>query len=334
VVTIFDVAQAAGVGIGTVSRVINGSPLVSPATRARVTQAIDQLGYEPSPVARAFGRRRTQQLELLVPLFVEPFFFDLARGIEDALADLEYSLVVRTIADRADRDRVFEECCRRGRADGVLVIWTPPTESFVERVEAEGYPTVLLNATHRRLSSVAVDHDGSASKAVRYCQRIGHRRIALVDRFVDPFASAGPGVCQAGYRDAMDAASLPIPDDYNRVASLDLETAAATLRHLLDLPEPPTAVIVGSDIQATGALVAARAHGRQVPRDLSIVGYNENSVTRFLGLTAVQVPLRSLAHQATQLLLARLADPEAEPREVILPTEVVVRGSCGPPPGH
>src|SRR4029453_12833261 len=90
----------------------------------------------------------------------------------------------------------------------VLVIWTPPTERFLERVQAERFPTVLLNARHPLLSSVAVDHDGSAGTAVRYCNGIGHRRIALLDRFADPFATAGPGVCQAGYRDAMAAAGL------------------------------------------------------------------------------------------------------------------------------
>jgi DNA-binding LacI/PurR family transcriptional regulator len=127
--TIFDVAREAGVGIGTVSRVLNGSPLVSEATRQRVEDAMTRLRYRPSSVARAFGRRRTERLEVLVPHYIEPFFFELLMGMEDALADAdsEYSLHIRAISDTADRDRVFSECCRKNNVDGVLVLWTPPT---------------------------------------------------------------------------------------------------------------------------------------------------------------------------------------------------------------
>src|SRR4051812_12248659 len=112
--TISDVARAAGVGIGTVSRVINNSPLVSSATRDRVLLAIERLGYRPSPVARAFGRRRTHNLELLLPRFATPFCGELLRGIEDGLQDTDYGIVLRGIDHASERERVFERCCRRG----------------------------------------------------------------------------------------------------------------------------------------------------------------------------------------------------------------------------
>src|SRR3954447_5744222 len=121
--TIDDVARAAGVGIGTVSRVLNGSPLVSDTLPQRVLEGIERLGYRPSPVARAFGGRRTHIIELLVPLFVGPVFLEVLRGIEAALAETDYSLLVRTIDSGADRDRAFERCCVRGRSDGALALW-------------------------------------------------------------------------------------------------------------------------------------------------------------------------------------------------------------------
>src|SRR5947209_14773199 len=105
--TIDDVARAAGVGIGTVSRVLNGSPLVSAALRQRVQEVIERLGYEPSPVARAFGGRRTHIIEMLVPLFIGPVFLQVLRGIDEALAETGYSLLVHTIADAEERDRAF-----------------------------------------------------------------------------------------------------------------------------------------------------------------------------------------------------------------------------------
>jgi DNA-binding LacI/PurR family transcriptional regulator len=331
--TIFDVAREAGVGIGTVSRVLNGSPLVSEATRQRVEDAITRLRYRPSSVARAFGRRRTERLEVLVPHFVEPFFFELLMGIEDALADAdsEYSLHIRAMTDAADRDRVLGECCRKNNVDGVLVLWTPPTEGFVKRLERDRVPAVLVNASHPSLPSVAVDHDRSAAQAVEYCARIGHRRIALVDRFIDPFGQSGAGACQAGYRAAMSVAGAPVVAGYERVVPLTAESAAEAVTHLLEMPEPPTAILVGSDVQAIGALQAARARGRQVPRDLSLVAYNENSVSRYLGLTTIRVPLRVLARQGLQLLLQRVQEPNLAASVTYLDTELVVRGTCAPP---
>jgi DNA-binding LacI/PurR family transcriptional regulator len=329
--TISDVARAAGVGIGTVSRVINRSPLVSKATRQRVQAAIERLGYQPSPIARAFGRRTTHKLELLVPLFAAAFFLDILRGIEAALADSEYTLLMRTIDGPADRDRVFDACCRRRVADGVLVVWTPPTEAFIDHLASEALPAVLLNAVHARLWSVAVDHTAAAHRAVTYCLGLGHRRIALVDRFADPFASAGPGVCELGYRTALADAGLSVPTGYEHLVPLNPHAASSAFRALQALHAPPTAIVVGSDTQAVGVLDAARSAGLQVPRDLSIVSYNDNPVTQYLGLTTMRVPLRDLGRQATAILVAALAEPGAPPTTTYLPAELLVRRTCAPP---
>ena len=329
--TISDVARAAGVGIGTVSRVINASPLVSATTRARVLAAIERLGYQPSPIARAFGRRSTHKLELLVPLFAAPFFLDIMRGVEDALADSDYTLLVRTIDGPADRDRVFSACCKRGRADGVLVVWTPPTDAFIERLAAEALPAVLLNAVNPHVWAVAVDHLAAAHRAVTYCAGLGHQRIALIDRFADPFATTGVGVCQRGYQLAMADAGLAQSADYEHVVPLDPYAAATAFSTLQAMPAAPTAIVVGSDTQAIGVFNAARAAGLRVPRDVSIVGYNDNPIAAYLGLTTMRVPLRALGRQATELLLEALTEPMAAPTTRFLPTELVVRRTCGPP---
>src|SRR5262249_51890398 len=130
--TIDDVAREAGVGIGTVSRVLNHSPFVSHDMRQRVLAAIERLGYQPSRVARAFGRRQTHTLEVLAPLFLGNFFLEILRGIEEALTGDEYTLLARTLATAEDRQRAFEECCSRGSADGALLLWTPPTDALLD----------------------------------------------------------------------------------------------------------------------------------------------------------------------------------------------------------
>jgi DNA-binding LacI/PurR family transcriptional regulator len=329
--TISDVARAAGVGIGTVSRVINGSPLVSAATRQRVQHVIERLGYQPSPVARAFGRRRTHKLEVLLPRFAAPFCHELLRGVEDALLETDYAVLLRSMDTVGERDRAFETCCTRGQADGVLLVWTPPTEEFVQRLHAQGLPAVLLNAAHPRLSSVAVDHDAAARRAVEYCMGLGHRRVAVVDRFADSFAAAGPGICERGYHTALAAAGIEQRPEYELTTEPDPTRGAESVDALLGLPEPPTAIVVGSDLQAIGALHASRLRRRRVPEDVSIVGYNENPISAFLGLTTVRLPLREMARRAAELLLGALVEPGTTPETVLLPTELIVRATCGPP---
>ena len=329
--TITDVAREAGVGIGTVSRVLNGNPFVKAATRQRVLAAVERLGYRPSPTARAFGRRRTHILEMLVPVFASGFLLEVVRGVEAALARSPYTLLVRTIEGADDRERVFGDCCRRTASDGVLVVWVRPTEQFTQRVVAEGLLPVLMNAVDPRLWSVAVNHDVAAEQAVTYCLERGHRRIALVDRLEDPFDPASGGICEHGYRETMAAAGLPAAADYRRLADFSAPGGAAALDSLLALAEPPTAIVAGSDIQAIGIVEAARARGWDVPAELSVIGYNDSDVAQFLGLTTVQVPVREMARQATEVLLSALAQPDGEPKVSYLPTELVVRRTCGPP---
>jgi len=329
--TIADVAREAGVGIGTVSRVLNNSPLVSEQLRQRVLAAIARLEYRPSSAARAFGRRRTQTLELLVPLFIGSLFLELLRGIEDALVGTDYTLLARTMKRAEDRERAFDACCSRSRADGALVLWTVPTRQFVERLAADPFPVVLLNVVDPRLWSVAVDHTAAASRAVEYCLGLGHRRVALVDRHLDVFDSTSPGICGRGFREALAGAGVSLADGYQRMAEPGQAGGARALDALLSLPEPPTAVVAASDEQAVGVFLAARERGWQVPRDLSIVGYSDSQYTQYLGLTTIDVPVHEIGRAATRALLGAVADPSAAPRTIYRPTQLLVRHTCGPP---
>jgi LacI family transcriptional regulator len=329
--TIHDVARAAGVGIGTVSRVLNRSELVSAATRQRVLDAIERLGYSPSPIARAFGRRRTDKLDVLIPAYAQAFLVEILRGIEAALVDTDCTLLVRAIVDADDRDRAFEACCVKGRADGALLVWMPASDSLARRVVEEHFPVLLLNGSDERLWSVGVDHDAAAERAVTYCMGLGHRRIALIDRPADPFGAPISGICRDGYLRALKHGDAPVRDEYQRIAALTPDAGAAATRELLQLSEPPTAVIVASEAQAIGALDAARRDGRRVPSELSVVGYNDNDVARFLGLTTVSVPLRDLGRLAAEQLLALVTGAQAQPQSTYLPTQLTVRRTCGPP---
>src|SRR5919204_1932742 len=327
--TIHEVARAAGVGSGTASRAISGNPHVADETRARVRAVAERLGFRPSPIARAFSRGRTQTVEVVVPLITQHFFVEVLRGIESALQETEYALLIRTIERRADRARVLRDQDLRRRVDGALLVSLNPTRGLVRRVTEAALPLVLVDAEQPRLSSVAVDHAAAAASAVRHLLGLGHRRIALIDHAEDPFAPVWPDARHRGYRLALAEAGVPPRSEYERVTDWGPEAGAAAAAELLALAEPPTAVFAGSDSQALGVLEAARQARRRVPEDLAVVGYNDIEVATYLGLTTVRVPMRELGRRGVELLLRVIDQPETPPVQVRLPAELVIRRSSG-----
>lgn len=179
--TIRDVAREAGVGVGTVSRVLGDHPRVAPATRARVEDAVRRLGYRPSPAARALARGQSHTLEVVMPLITRHGYVELLRGIEDGLAESDYALVIRTIERPAARERAFADLGHTSRADGIIFVNLVPPEAVIDRLRQARVPVVLVDRAHPDLPWVAVDHAAAAAAAVRGLIELGHRRIALVD---------------------------------------------------------------------------------------------------------------------------------------------------------
>lgn len=331
-VTIHDVAREAGVGVGTASRALSGSAHVTDQTRALVQAVADQLGFRPSPIARAFSRGRTQTLEIIMPLFTRHFYIEVLRGIEEAIAATDYSLLVRTIERAADRDRLIRSSRVRGRVDGALLVSLRPTRAMIQRFVEVDVPVVLADVEHPSLSSVAIDHEAAAAAAVRHLLELGHRRIALIDHPEDPFVPIFPDGRHRGYRDALTQADLEPRTEYERVTDYSPEAGAAAMEVLLTLPEPPTAVFAGSDSQAMGALDVARRRGLRVPDDVSVIGYNDIEIAPYLGLTTMRVPMRELGHRGVKLLVNLVEDPGSSPEQIRLPAELVVRQTTGAAP--
>jgi DNA-binding LacI/PurR family transcriptional regulator len=323
--TIRDVAREAGVGVGTVSRVLGNQPRVAPATRARVEAAITRLGYRPSPVARALSRQRTYSLEVAVPLITRDFYVEVLRGIETALDETGYALLIRTIERAVDRDRVFAALASRERADGAIIVSQAPTTTLLTRLAAEDAPAVLVDALHPNLPSIAIDHEAAAATAVRHLLEQGHRCIALVDHAETPFAQGSPVGRRRGYRAALVAAGVnPRPSD-EIVTELNAGGGDAALAALLAQPDPPTAVFAGSDVQATGILAAARRLRLRVPEDLAIVGYNDIELAGYLGLTTMRVPMREMGRRGVELLFAAIEAPDIVVPQILLTAALVIR---------
>ncbi len=329
--TIADVAREAGVGLGTASRALNGAYGVAEATRTRVRAAAERLGYRRSPIARAFSRRRTNTLEIIVPIFTRYFNMEVLRGVGEALADTDYSVVIRAIEHAEERDRVLSACCGRGRADGALFISMTPDARLAERLLRERIPTVLVDAELSGFMSVSVDHALGEASAVRHCIELGHHRIALIDHYENPLAPVSPTDRQRGYRAAMAEAGLSVQAAYERIADLPLPAGAEVAAALLRLPAPPTAILTGGDMHAVGVLELARRMNLRVGAGLSIVGYNDIALARHFGLTTVRVPMRQMGYHAAAMLVAALEDSSGTPQAIRLATELVVRQTSGPP---
>lgn len=329
--TIRDVAREAGVGLGTVSRVLSASPRVAEPTRRRVEAAIERLGYHPSASARALSRGRAQTVEVILPLLARFYYLEVLHGILAATAPTDYCLNVRVLERPADRDRVFAEVDRRGHPDGLLVVRVPPSRELLARLARARVPGVVVDTGYPDLPSVGVDHRAAAQAMVAHLLGLGHRDIALVDRRHDPFDQAVLDARRRGYHDALALAGIVPRSEYEPAADWSAEGGAAALDLLLGLPEPPTAIFAGSDTQAIGVLERARQRGLAVPGDLAVCGYGDVQLARYLGLTTVHVPMRTMGERSVALLLEAIEGrPDARAHEQ-LEAELVVRSTCGAP---
>ena len=329
---IADVAAHAGVGVATVSRVLNGHANVRPATRDRVLDAIRTLNYRPSSVARNLSLQRTMVIGALLPWFTNPSAVQRVRGIVDGLNGSAYDLMVFDIESEDRQRRAFELFDRGDRADGLLVVSTNPPDMEVERINAAGLPCVLVDGVHPSLPSIAVDDVAGGEMATRHLIELGHRRIALIGDPPPEFRFDWSRDRTRGYEQALSRAGIDVRPEYVREGTRLLHVARGIAAELLALPERPTAIFAASDTQAFGAIEAARALGIRVPEELSVIGFDDIEVASYVGLTTVRQPLFESGRRGAELLLRALSGRQVDVRTELLPLELIVRSTTGPAP--
>lgn len=326
--TIRDVARAAGVGLGTVSRVLNNSPLVSPATRRRVLEAIAELHYTPSQIARSFSLGKTLTIATIAPFFTRPSVVERLRGIEATLAGNGYNLVVFNIETAARRDACLRDVPRADRCDGVLIISLSPRPAEVEALLATGLPTVLIDAAAEGLPGVGIDDVAAGELATRHLIELGHSRIGFIGdsrAYTATFNFTSSWDRHAGYLMALEQAGICSCPAYERFGYHGRFEARLLARELLELPEPPTAIFAASDTQALGVLEAAQDLGVAVPAGLSVIGFDDIDIAEYLGLTTVRQPLYESGAQGTELLFSLLAGQAPVDHTEHLPVELIAR---------
>ncbi|MEU4540806.1 LacI family DNA-binding transcriptional regulator [Streptosporangium sp. NPDC023825] len=328
--TLEAVAALAGVGRGTVSRVINGSPKVSEKARDAVLRAIQELGYVPNRAARALVTRRTDTVALVVSesehrVFDEPYFAGTIRGIGSALSETGLQLILTMAQSAQDHERL-EHYLTGQHVDGVLLISLHGADPLPGRLEAMGVPTVIggrpVGLTP--YSYVDVDNRAGARQAVKYLLAKGRRRIATIAGPQD----MGVGVDRlAGYRDALLATGESEMVTYGDFSE---ESGMEGMRRLLAENHDVDAVFTASDPMALGAMRVLREAGRSIPGDVAVIGFDDSPAGAHSSpaLTTVHQPTESMGRQMAHLLVARINGEQLEQPVVILDTHLIERGSA------
>lgn len=327
--TIKDVAARAGISYTTVSHVVNGTRPVSDAVRSKVEAAIAELRYVPSGVARSLKARSTGTLGLLVPNASNPYFAELARGIEDHAERNGYSVILCNSDDDTDKQLRYLRVLLERRIDGLIVATVDSDAAFANALAAVRVPLMLVDRALNgvRADCVQVDHEQGGYLATRHLLDLGHRRIACIG---GPAATEVVQQRTAGYHRALDEAQvMPMP-----VADCAFTSPAghAAARMLLQGDDVPSAIFAGNDMIALGVLRAAFENGTRVPDELSVVGFDDIEVSRYLypALTTVGQSVGQLGERAAKRLLERIQTPALVAEQQRVEPALVLRESSAP----
>ena len=330
--TIGDVADRAGVSIATVSRVVNNRYGVAPDTISRVRDAIADLGYESSLVARSLRSQRTNVVGILVSE-IEPFSAELLKGAAKALHGSEFEMVVYSGGHRgvAGWERSYLSRLSGTLTDGTILV----TPTVVEVGGAQPVVAVDPHVGGTNVPTVDSQNFEGAVAATEHLIALGHRRIGFLAGRPDLESARRR---EAGYRAALEAAGIAFDPALVRVGGFREELAEAPAREFLTMPDRPTAVFAANDNSAVQMMRTAAELGFRVPDDLSVVGFDNipDSALTDPPMTTVDQSVQDLGHAAMEILIDLIRHPErareSDPIHVTLPTELVVRRSCGPPP--
>lgn len=339
-VTMKEIARRAGVSQSTVSRVLNdveSSIPIAANTRERVVAVAHELGYRPNPLARGLRGAPTGLIGLIVREIADPFFASMVEAIITDSRRNGYNLMIGHAESRADEALALKSVLETRHCDAIIMIGDlRDAETLFSQIKTANLPLVGLCQGSRLpgLPSVNVDNRAGAMLALDYLYELGHRRIAFIN-------GGWGGDVQArreAYFDFMRQRTLPVPPSFYITEESDAEGGVRAMQSVLALPERPSAVFVSTDIMALGALKAASTASIQVPRDLSVIGFDDIALGRFSipALTTVRQPVTEMARLAVEQVISMLGrKPPGFSGEVkLVEPELVVRESCASPPAR
>jgi LacI family transcriptional regulator len=332
-VTIFDVAREAGVSYSTVSRVVNNFPHVNPQTRARVQTAMEKLGYVANLQARSLAGGRSGMVGLLVYDLENSYMTELVRGVDAEVSAQDYDLMLATTHQRRQKESAYVARLTRGLVDGLLIVLPRSLDAYLKDLQTLHVPYVLIDyaaSTPQHHAVTATNLQGMQA-GVEYLIRLGHRRIGFVTGRLETDSAR---MRLTGYEQALHLHSIGV--DPALIGEGDfLEGSGYTCtQRFLEMTSPPTAIVASSDTSAFGVIRAITERGLRVPEDISVMGFDDLPEAGYMypPLTTIRQPIREMGRVATRLLVEAITTPNLSPRQVVLPTELIVRSSTAPAP--
>jgi LacI family transcriptional regulator len=340
-VTIYDVAKKAGVGIGTVSRVINNSPQISPHTKEKIAKVIRELKYQPSLMARGLALKKTSIIACIVPLFTGYFYFEVLNGIQQALSNYGYDLILNSVDKIEKKEEVLKRTIRERKVDGVLLISLPISNKLATKFIESKLPIVLVDNYHDSLDSITIENKEGAFIATEHLIKLGHKHIGMIN--------GNPGSLPAmnrleGFKAALGKHQIACNEKFivstdsnddpeiNQNDGFNKKAGYRGMQQLLHTHNGrPTAIFVSSDIQAAGAIRAIQEHNLSIPNDIAIIGFDDIELSTYLGLTTMKQPMFEMGIIAVDRLIERIQNPE-NPDTVfkkLFHPKLIVRETCG-----
>ncbi|MFB0537887.1 MAG: LacI family DNA-binding transcriptional regulator [Anaerolineae bacterium] len=324
-----DVAHRAGVSPTTVSHVINETRFVSEELRARVLEAMEELNYQPSAVARSLRRKETQTIGMIVPDSTNPFFAEVARGIEDTSFGQGYSVILCNSDGDMEKEQFYINVLVEKRVDGIIFVAAGGSAQHLRSLLERDMPLVIVDREIAgvEVDSVLTDNLQGGYLATKHLIELGHRRIGCIAGPSDLTPSAER---VTGYKRALAEHNLVVNEHLIRKGDFQYESGCEAVREFLTMDEPPTAVFACNDLMAVGAISGVRKRGWRVPEDLAIVGFDDIALASFTNppLTTIAQPKYEIGILAAQMLMERIKDETMPPRRHLLETTLVVRESC------
>ncbi len=329
-VTIYDIAKRANVGIGTVSRVLNEHPAVSPETRQRVLAVAKELEYHPNAAAQRLARKRNKAIIALMPTITNYFFVEMLKGIQETLYHNDFDLILYGIHHADQLGTYLERTLKVNMADGILLVSMNFPESFEQRFMSKKIPVVVVDRYDRHFDSFSVANTEGTRKAVEYLIDQGHRKLAMICGNQDAVPSverrngylksilSHAGVINAGvFYPKQNDANDGFSEEAGYEAMKEILTIPLTMR--------PSAVFIASDIQAIGALRALKEASVPCPDDMSLISFDDIELAQHYGLTTMHQPIQQMGLLASRRLLDRLEKPFSSPVHEKFTPELVVR---------
>lgn len=328
-VTIKDIAKKLGISYATVSRALNNHPEVSAETRKMILKTAEEMGYKPNAIARGLVMRQTTTLGLVIPDITNPFFPEVARGVEDAASEGGYNVFLCNTNWDPAKERTLIQLLEEKRVDGLLVAPVTHDLSYLKQVEERGTPVIVLGRTSETvdLNYVVIDNVKGGLLAVEHLIKQGHVNIAFVGGLETDVSNQER---LEGYQLALLKKEIPVKQEYIIHDSFKQESGYESARKLLDLPNRPSAIFAANDVLALGTTRAVEEAGMKVPGDIAVVGFDDIPFASYaeVQLTSISQPKYIMGEMAAKVLIEEIKGiNRGGKKHIVLQPELVVRRS-------